>query len=214
MDTNLRTTVLSAALAALFFAAPAGAARWIPTDLVLDAGASFATTGEPNGGGASLRAVPLWRVTDRFSFGVEFFADDIGTEARDMIDANDGSSRGVVAQTHRWVYGGAWRADGDLYRSRAARGGTGVEDGVRIRRGIGTCAAPYRVRNGDLYRGKRCHGASTTCAGSAGRVQWRGFRLRRVALAGPRPPWIRARCSAEFVRIATPGARSSGAGPW
>ncbi|MBI5170311.1 MAG: hypothetical protein HZA61_12555 [Candidatus Eisenbacteria bacterium] len=138
MHTTLRSTVLSAALAALFLAAPAGAARWIPTDLVLDAGASFATTGDPNGGGASLRAVPLWRVTDRVSFGVEIFADDIGTEARDMIDANDGSSRGVVAQTHRWVYGGAWHADGDLYRGKRWKAGVSgswgywrVEDDVR-----------------------------------------------------------------------------------
>lgn len=138
MHKTIRITVLSAAFAALFAAAPAGAVRWMPTDLTLDAGATFATTGDPNGGGASLRATPQWAVTDRVKFGVEIFADDIGTEGVEMIDANDGSSRGIVAQTHRWVYGAAWRADGDLYGGRKWKAGVSgswgywrVEDDIR-----------------------------------------------------------------------------------
>ena len=51
MHKTIRTTVLSAAFAALFAAVPAGAVRWMPTDLTLDAGATFATTGDPNRGG-------------------------------------------------------------------------------------------------------------------------------------------------------------------
>ncbi|MCC7215408.1 MAG: hypothetical protein IT517_01455 [Burkholderiales bacterium] len=132
--------LLSAAFAVAITAAPAGAFGLLPSDLLLGAGNSFATTGDPNGGGASLRAVPQWRVTDKLKFGIEFFADDIGTEIVDVVDPADGISRGAVAQTHRWVYGGAWRADGELLsRGRWKSGVSGswgywrVEDDIRGR---------------------------------------------------------------------------------
>ncbi|MFN8589097.1 MAG: hypothetical protein U0704_15000 [Candidatus Eisenbacteria bacterium] len=134
----LSCSLCAAALAAACVAAPARAARLLPTDLVLDAGATFATTGDPNGGGASLRALPQWRVTDRLKFGVELFADDIGTDGVDMISPDDGVSHGVVAQTHRWVYGAAWRADADFWTHRRWKAGVSgswgywrVEDDIR-----------------------------------------------------------------------------------
>lgn len=138
MRTLLRCTLFAAACAAIVSAAPARAMRLLPTDLVLDAGATFATTGDPNGGGVSLRALPQWRVTDKVKFGVELFADDIGTDGVDMIDPSDGLSRGVVAETHRWVYGGAWRADADLWSRRRWKAGVSgswgywrVQDDIR-----------------------------------------------------------------------------------
>lgn len=138
MAKTVRTFVLLAAFAAATAAAPAGAAGLLPSDLMLGAGNTFATTGDPNGGGISLRAVPQWRVADRLKFGVEFFADDIGTEIVDVMDPADGISRGNIAQRHRWVYGGAWRADADLMaRRRWSSGVSGswgywrVEDDVR-----------------------------------------------------------------------------------
>lgn len=138
MRNPLRHALFAAACAAVLAAAPASAMRLLPTDLGLDAGATFATTGDPNGGGASLRALPQWRVTEQLRFGVEIFADDIGTEGVDMIDPGDGLSRGVVAQTHRWVYGAAWRADTDVWSHRRWKAGVSgswgywrVQDDVR-----------------------------------------------------------------------------------
>jgi len=138
----------------IFLAAGLGAALLAPVqaaagpprpDIVIGAGGTFATSGTPQGGGASFSLSPLWAVNDRMRFGVMVFADDIGTTIARLSDPNDGSDLGAVALDHRWTFGGAWRADADLvHRGRWTGAVTGswgywrIEDDVR---GVTTAAA-------------------------------------------------------------------------
>lgn len=107
-------------------------------DLLVGFGGSFAVTGAPAGGGLSSSLSAMWPVGERAGFGVRIFADDSGTREGRLIDPNDGSDRGSVALSHRWVYGASWRGDAKLFeRGRWSSGLTGdwgywrVEDDVR-----------------------------------------------------------------------------------
>jgi len=137
--------VLACGLVAALLA-PSRVAAGLPRpDVLIGAGGTFATTGTPEGGGASFSLSPLWPVNDRVRFGLMLFADDIGTTIARLHDPNDGSDLGAVALSHRWTFGGAWRADADLVtRGRWTAGATGswgywrIEDDVR---GTTTAAA-------------------------------------------------------------------------
>jgi hypothetical protein len=114
------------------------AAAWSRPALDLAVGESFGAAGLPQGGGLSATLSPLWPVGERARFGVALFADDIGTTLGHLYDPNDHTDLGLVAQRHRWTWGGAWRGDLDMVRrprwTAAATGAWGywrVEDDVR-----------------------------------------------------------------------------------
>jgi hypothetical protein len=46
------------------------------------------------------------------------FADDLGSRLGELQDPKKHTDIGTVAETHRYVYGGAWRADVPLMNSR------------------------------------------------------------------------------------------------
>lgn len=95
----------------------AGAApEWLAS-----AGTTLSVTGVPGQGGASGSIGALWPVENRFAFGVSLFADDLGTAFADLHDPNTGELLGTVASTHRWSYGGEWRAEMRLRDSRRVR---------------------------------------------------------------------------------------------
>ena len=82
------TILLAALLVAAAGDAAAGPAIPRPT-LELAGGTTFAVTGEPNDGGASFSVAAVWPVMDRVRFGVQLFADDVGSEITDLLDPND-----------------------------------------------------------------------------------------------------------------------------
>lgn len=91
--------------------------------LALAGGKTFAVTGEPSGGGASASIAALWPVMERVRFGVQAYADDIGTEVVELLDPNDGTPLGPVAEMHRWAWGAAWRAEADVWSLGRWKGG-------------------------------------------------------------------------------------------
>jgi hypothetical protein len=106
--------------------------------LLLSAGKTFAISGEPSDGGASLSAAPVWAVGERARFGVVVFADDMGTQLVELTDPNDGTPLGTASDTHRWAWGAAWYAEADVFRAtRWTCGASGefgywrIEDDVR-----------------------------------------------------------------------------------
>ncbi|HEV2104777.1 MAG TPA: hypothetical protein VGU27_03545 [Candidatus Eisenbacteria bacterium] len=124
------------ACAALLVAGPALAAP--RPDVTLAAGSTFAADAAPSGGGAAAALALLWPAGERFAFGVEGFADDIGTTTATLVDPNDGATLGTVAAAHRWTFGGAWRGDAALWTrarwqadARALWGVWRVQDDVR-----------------------------------------------------------------------------------
>lgn len=93
-------------------AVSAQSARALPRpDLAFTAGTTLGVAGDPNSGGLAVSLSPLWRISDRVSFGISLFADDMGTSVSDLRDPNNGTRLGTVPTAHRWTYGGAWRAD-------------------------------------------------------------------------------------------------------
>lgn len=106
-----RALMILCLLSALGAVAPRGAGALTRPDLAFTAGSTFGITGDPNGGGLSLSASPLWRLNKQVSFGFSLFADDMGTRVGDLRDPNNGVHLGTVPLSHRWTYGGAWRAD-------------------------------------------------------------------------------------------------------
>lgn len=112
-----RPLLLAAALVAAMGAArDAGAWPAVPRPtLELAGGSTFAVTGEPNGGGASFSVAAVWPVLDRVRFGVQAYADDMGSEITDLLDPNDGTPLGTTAKMHRWAWGAAWRAEADAW---------------------------------------------------------------------------------------------------
>jgi hypothetical protein len=153
---SLRLLSLAAPVAAicLFTAAASASSLW-PAAVDFTAGHTFATTGEPSGGGVSLSVAPLWSVTDRLNFGVSFFADDIGTRIDNLVDPNDGTPLGAVGQKHRWTFGGAWHADMDLVKvgrwqteASSSWGYWRIEDDVRGRTLAASSAVGFNVGGG------------------------------------------------------------------
>jgi hypothetical protein len=92
-------------------------------DLVLSAGSTFAVTGTPDGGGASFSISPMWPVNERVRFGLVAYADDMGSTLVELRDPNDGVPLGTSAELHRWAWGGAWRAEADLWQHGRWMGG-------------------------------------------------------------------------------------------
>lgn len=95
----------------LVLAASPASAQWPRPEMRLAAGTTMAVTGEPDGGGVALSAGLHWPLAERFGFGVRVFADDLGTDETRLLDPNDGTDLGSVAQMHRWAYGAAWSGD-------------------------------------------------------------------------------------------------------
>jgi hypothetical protein len=112
--------LLVAALVVAGSAATAtGARAWpgVPRPVVaVNAGFTFAVSGEPSGGGASFALATMWPVAERWRFGLEAYADDLGTSYTELTDPNDGTPLGTTASLHRWTYGFAWRAEADAWR--------------------------------------------------------------------------------------------------
>jgi len=105
-------------------AAPARAGAFVPRPtLELTGGTTFAVTGTPDGGGAALSLSALWPVLERVRFGIQAYADDIGTELVELRDPNDGTPLGTSSDVHRWTYGAAWRAEADAWRLGRWKGG-------------------------------------------------------------------------------------------
>jgi len=104
-------TLLSLLVLVLQLAPVAARAQWPRPELRMAAGTTMAVTGEPDGGGVTVGAGLHWPLSDRFGFGVRVFADDLGTDETRLLDPNDGTDLGAVAQVHRWTYGAAWSGD-------------------------------------------------------------------------------------------------------
>jgi len=111
-----------------------------PPTLEFAGGTTFAVTGEPAGGGATFSVAALWPVMERVRFGVQAYADDIGTEIVELRDPNDGTPLGPAAEMHRWTWGAAWRAEADVWSlgrwKGGASGGLGLWRVEDDRRGV------------------------------------------------------------------------------
>jgi hypothetical protein len=95
------------------------------TRLELGLGVTGASSDGPQQSGAAASAAMLWEVVPRFEFGPMLFADDLGSNVGRLLDPNNGTDLGAVAEDHRSVYGGAWRGDvqmtrGERWRSAAS----------------------------------------------------------------------------------------------
>jgi opacity protein-like surface antigen len=108
----MRGLAFAAALAALALPATIARAGWMP-DWTATAGATTAISGVPDEGGFAMSVSPMWPVHGPVSFGVMIFADDMGAEIGQMLDPNDGTDLGAVAEKNTWVTGAAWRLDGE-----------------------------------------------------------------------------------------------------
>ena len=102
-------------MAAGVLAAVAGPARAVPgilpPELVIGAGWTMAVNGQPGTGGAAVTVGALWPFASRWSFGVTYFQEDMGTEVSTLYDPNSGEPLGAVATMHRMTYGFEWRAE-------------------------------------------------------------------------------------------------------
>ncbi len=107
------------ALAAVLLSG-AGTARAMP-ELRIAAGSTLGVTGNPGTGGSTVSLGALWPVNEHFAFGVDLFADDLGTGLADLHDPNTGASLGRVASTHRSSFGGEWRGEARLRERRRVR---------------------------------------------------------------------------------------------
>ncbi|HEY6195402.1 MAG TPA: hypothetical protein VI504_10195 [Candidatus Eisenbacteria bacterium] len=108
--------------AAVCAAAISGAgAAWAAPELRIAAGSTLGVTGNPGTGGSTVSLGTLWPVNERFAFGVDLFADDLGTGLADLHDPNTGTALGTVASTHRWSFGGEWRGEARLREGRRVR---------------------------------------------------------------------------------------------
>jgi hypothetical protein len=90
-------------------------------EVLVSTGTTFAVSGIPGSGGASVSAGLLWPFENRFAFGGTLFADDLGTGFAELHDPNTGAALGTVGATHRWSYGGEWRAEARLRESHRVR---------------------------------------------------------------------------------------------
>ncbi|MCC6348425.1 MAG: hypothetical protein IT347_02405 [Candidatus Eisenbacteria bacterium] len=118
---RIRPLLLAALLAAA--AAPRARAAVPLPELLLAGGRTFAVTGHPSDGGVSFSMAVMWPFAERLRFGVQAYADDIGSELVQLYDPNDGTPLGTAAESHRWAWGAAWRADADVWRRGPWAGG-------------------------------------------------------------------------------------------
>ena len=116
----------SPVMVAALLACGATSAPALP-QLVLGFGATGASSDGPKSSGASAAASVLWQFGNRLELGPTLFADDLGSRIGRLVDPKDHRDLGAVAETHRYVFGGAWRADIpllDTARWRAQWGAT------------------------------------------------------------------------------------------
>ena len=120
---QVHASILGAAACAVLWAGAGAATAAASTapELVVSAGSTLGVTGSPGRGGVTSSLAMLWPVEGRYAFGVGVFADDLGTGFADLHDPNTGIALGTVASTHRWSYGGEWRAEMQLHNSRRVR---------------------------------------------------------------------------------------------
>lgn len=168
------------------------------------AGTTFGVTGQPGSGGATACGALLWPVAGPFSFGVGAFADDLGTGLATLRDPNTGGELGTVASTHRWSFGGDWRAELALRETRRLRllwnAGFGYGRQERDQRGVVSDAVSGVVGSTGLtalYRAPRGHsmglalairrafvskdadpGRSTSWATAALEWRWKGIEAQ------------------------------------
>jgi hypothetical protein len=90
-------------------------------EVLLGVGSTLGVTGRPGSGGAAAAFGLMFPIQGRFAFGGSLFADDLGTGLGVLRDPNTGLELGTVATTHRWSYGGEWRAELRLHESRRVR---------------------------------------------------------------------------------------------
>ena len=205
MPAPVRRRAPLAALAplALALAVAPGRAAAGP-EVTAAAGTTLGVTGDPGSGGASAAGALLWPVAGRFSFGIGAFADDLGTGLATLRDPNTGSELGTVASTHRWSFGGDWRAELALRETRRLRllwnAGFGYARQERDQRGLVRDAVSGVAGSTGLtalYRGPRGHsvglalairraflstdadpGRSTSWSTAALEWRWRGIEAK------------------------------------
>ena len=116
---RVRAGVLAVAAAVVLLAGTTAASA--APEVVISAGGTLGVNGSPGSGGATTSLGMLWPLEGRFAFGVSLFADDLGTGFAVLRDPNTRIALGTVASTHRWSYGGEWRAETRLHVSRRVR---------------------------------------------------------------------------------------------
>jgi hypothetical protein len=102
-----------AGLLAVVWPGAGRAGDWRP-QLAGSLGGTFAITGTPGEGGASVSLSALWPVAPRVRFGVMFHGDDAGSSIDSLRDGRGaGLSYGRLEQVHRAAWGASWRLDAD-----------------------------------------------------------------------------------------------------
>ena len=121
LPAGVRAATAAAAATPAVTSSSAGPSASDAPEVVATMGSTFAVTGTPGTGGASASAGMLWPFESRFAFGGALFADDLGTGFEELHDPNTGAGLGTVGSTHRWSFGGEWRAQARLRESRRIR---------------------------------------------------------------------------------------------
>jgi len=172
------------------------------TRLELGLGITAASSDGPKQSGAAVTAAMLWDIVPGLDFGVMLFADDLGSRIGRLRDPNDGTDLGAVAEDHRGVFGGAWRADFPLVRGERWRSEAGVTWGY------------YRIQDDQLgvgYDGMSTVGWSVG-AGASRRVRPTaaiGISVRWNQLLEERQDhYVRATVDLMWLPAATADART------
>ena len=134
-------------------------------EVLLALGSTLGVTGAPGSGGASATFGLLFPIESRLAFGGSLFVDDLGTGLGVLHDPNTGLELGTVATTHRWSYGGEWRAELRVHESRRVRlmWGAGFGYGRQERDQRGTlrdAASGVLASTGATFLLKSAHGHS------------------------------------------------------
>jgi hypothetical protein len=101
---------LAAVVALMTFAGVASRASAEPR-VVAGAGLTALSSDGPKTSGLATAVAVLWSHGEHLELGPVFFADDLGTKVGRLVDPNDGTDLGSVAEIHRIAFGGAWRFD-------------------------------------------------------------------------------------------------------
>ncbi len=111
---SLATPLATSLAVALAVLAPVRAAAIPAPQLAAQLGRTFAVSSPDEGwfdqGGFSGAISLLWPWEDRFRFGVQGSASDLGSVDREHA-LGDHSSNGVLTVSHRMAWSGAWRVD-------------------------------------------------------------------------------------------------------
>jgi hypothetical protein len=107
---TVRFGALAAVAALVTIAGIAGRAGAEPR-LVVGLGATGASSDGPQKSGLTASAAALWSHGEHLELGPMLFIDDLGTRVGRLVDPNNGTDLGSVAENHRVAFGGAWRFD-------------------------------------------------------------------------------------------------------